>query len=165
MKTAFRLLTVFVFAMSGFLPGVANTRFISPLSVEANEFETMMEKIRTEFAKSPSIDDALSKYNATNGSFTDIDYSKEDRTDWEPLTHIDRVYDFVFAYTNPSNKYYESEALYEKIVAALNYWYQRNPYCDNWWYNQIAEPQRIGVLLIQMRTRSEEHTSELQSRE
>lgn len=164
MKTAFRLLTVFVFAMSGFLPGVANTRFISPLSVEANEFETMMEKIRTEFAKSPSIDDALSKYNATNGSFTDIDYSKEDRTDWEPLTHIDRVYDFVFAYTNPSNKYYESEALYEKIVAALNYWYQRNPYCDNWWYNQIAEPQRIGVLLIQMRTGKQQIPADLENR-
>lgn len=164
MKTAFRLLTVFVFAMSGFLPGVANTRFISPLSVEANEFETMMEKIRTEFAKSPSIDDALSKYNVTDGSFTDIDYSKEDRTDWEPLTHIDRVYDFVFAYTNPSNKYYESEALYEKIVAALNYWYQRNPYCDNWWYNQIAEPQRIGVLLIQMRTGKQQIPADLENR-
>lgn len=164
MKTAFRLLTVFVFAMSGFLPGVANTRFISPLSVEANEFETMMEKIRAEFAKSPSIDDALSKYNATNGSFTDIDYSKEDRTDWEPLTHIDRVYDFVFAYTNPGNKYYESEALYEKIVAALNYWYQRNPYCDNWWYNQIAEPQRIGVLLIQMRTGKQQIPADLENR-
>lgn len=164
MKTAFRLLTVFVFAMSGFLPGVANTRFISPLSVEANEFETMMEKIRAEFAKSPSIDDALSKYNATNGSFTDIDYSKEDRTDWEPLTHIDRVYDFVFAYTNPGNKYYESEALYEKIVAALNYWYQRNPYCDNWWYNQIAEPQRIGVLLIQMRIGKQQIPADLENR-
>lgn len=164
MKTAFRLLTVFVFAMSGFLPGVANTRFILPLSVEANEFETMMEKVRAEFAKSPSIDDALSKYNATDGSFTDIDYSKEDRTDWEPLTHIDRVYDFVFAYTNPSNKYYESEALYEKIVAALNYWYQRNPYCDNWWYNQIAEPQRIGVLLIQMRTGKQQIPADLENR-
>lgn len=164
MKTAFRLLIVFVFAMSGFLPGVANTRFISPLSVEANEFETMMEKIRAEFAKSPSIDDALSKYNATDGSFTDIDYSKEDRTDWEPLTHIDRVYDFVFAYTNPGNKYYESEALYEKIVAALNYWYQRNPYCDNWWYNQIAEPQRIGVLLIQMRTGKQQIPADLENR-
>ena len=106
----------------------------------------------------------MSKYNATDGSFTDIDYSKEDRTDWEPLTHIDRVYDFVFAYTNPGNKYYESEALYEKIVAALNYWYQRNPYCDNWWYNQIAEPQRIGVLLIQMRTGKQQIPADLENR-
>lgn len=164
MKTAFHLLIVFVFAMSGFLPGVANTRFISPLSVETNEFETMMEKVRAEFAKSPSIDDALSKYNATDGSFTDIDYSKEDRTDWEPLTHIDRVYDFVFAYTNPGNKYYESDALYEKIVAALDYWYQRNPYCDNWWYNMVAEPQRIGVLLIQMRTGKQQIPADLENR-
>lgn len=164
MRTIFRLVSMFVFAMSGVVPGIANMHFMSPLSVETNEFETMMEKVRTEFVKNPSIDDALGRYNAVNGSFTDIDYSKEDRTDWEPLIHIDRIYDFVFAYTNPVNKYYENDALYEKIVAALEYWYQRNPYCDNWWYNQIAEPQRIGVLLIQMRTGKQQIPADLEKR-
>lgn len=164
MRTIFRLVSMFVLAMSGFMPGIANTHFMSPLSVETNEFESMMEKVRVEFVKNPSIDDALGKYNATDGSFTDIDYSKEDRTDWEPLIHIDRVYDFVFAYTNPANKYYENDALYDKIVAALEYWYQRNPYCNNWWYNQIAEPQRIGVLLIQMRSGKQQLPADLESR-
>lgn len=164
MKTAFRLLTVFVFAMFGFLPGVANTRFISPLSVEANEFEIMMEKVRADFVRNPSIDDALSKYNATNGSFIDIDYNKDAIAEWESLSHLDRVYDFVFAYTNPGNKYYESTALYEKIVTALDYWYQRNPYCSSWWFNMVAEPQRIGVLLIQMRTGKQQIPVDLENR-
>ena len=104
-----------------------------------------------DFVHNPSIESALSKYNPADGSFTDIDYSRTDRTNWEPLIHIDRISDFVFAYTNEENKYFQDEALYDKIVAALEYWYRRNPNCSNWWYNQIAEPQKTGVLLIQMR--------------
>ena len=152
MRTVFRCMVVLVVLAVPFLPSMANTRLLSPSPGEVNEFEMLMDKIRMDFAGNPSIDEYLAKYNAADGSFTDIDYSRTDRTNWEPLIHVDRVYDFVFAYTNPENKYYRQEALYNKIVAALEYWYQRNPNCSNWWYNQIAEPQRMGVLLIQMRT-------------
>ena len=76
-----------------------------------------------DFVHNPSIESALSKYNPADGSFTDIDYSRTDRTNWEPLIHIDRISDFVFAYTNEENKYFQDEALYDKIVAALEYWY------------------------------------------
>lgn len=68
-----------------------------------------------------------------------------------PLIHVDRLYDFVFAYTHPKNSYYQNEDLYHKIVKGLEYWHHRNPHCNNWWYNQIAEPQKLGILLIQMR--------------
>lgn len=135
-----------------------------PSPAQANEFEQLMDKIRLEFATNPSIDSLLTKYDAANGSFTDIDYSREERTNWGPLTHINRVYDFVFAYTNPRNRYYEQEELYHKIVAALDYWYQRNPQCNNWWYNQIAEPQLLGVLLIQMRTGKKLIPAELETK-
>ena len=40
--------------------------------------------------------------------------------------------------------------LYHKIVKGLEYWHHRNPHCNNWWYNQIAEPQKLSILLIQM---------------
>lgn len=163
MRTVFRCMVGIIFAMF-FLPVMANARFSFPLPGEVNEFEMLMEKIRMDFTVNPSIDGLLAKYNAVDGSFTDIDYSRTDRTNWEPLIHIDRVYDFVFAYTNPENKYYQQEALYNKIVAALEYWYQRNPNCSNWWYNQIAEPQRIGVLLIQMRVGKRHIPADLEHR-
>ena len=57
-----------------------------------------------------------------------MDYSRRDRTNWEPLTHIDRLYDFAFAYTNPQNTYYQNEDIYNKIVKGLEYWYERNRY-------------------------------------
>ena len=132
MRTVFRCIVVLVVFAVSFLPTIVNARLLPPSPGEVNEFEMLMDKIRADFAGNPSIDEYLTKYNAADGSFTDIDYSRTDRTNWEPLIHIDRVYDFVFAYTNPKNKHYRQEALYSKIVAALEYWYRRNPNCSNW---------------------------------
>lgn len=117
-----------------------------------NEFETLMKKIRQDFAQNPHIEEALKKYNEKDGSFTDIDYSSIQRTKWPPMTHIERLYDFAFAYTTPKNRYYKDKLLFDKIQKGLEYWHERNPWCHNWWYNQIAEPQCLGILLIQMRT-------------
>lgn len=120
-----------------------------------NEYQLLMEKIRQDFATNPpvkKIDEALKTYNETDGSFTDVDYASIQRTNWPPLKHIERLYDCAFAYTIPGNCYYNDESLYNKIVKGLEFWYERNPWCHNWWYNQIAEPQQLGVMLIQLRT-------------
>lgn len=135
--------------------------------LHANEFSQLMSKIRQDFACNPSresIEKALSTYNPDNGSFTDVDYASIQRTNWPPLTHIDRLYDFAFAYTTPGNPYYEDEALFQKTVKGLEYWYERNPWCHNWWYNQIAEPQRLGILLIQLRTGKLQIPAELEQK-
>lgn len=107
--------------------------------VKDNEFEQLMQKIRQDFADNPSSDkiaEELKTYNEADGSFTDVDYASIQRTNWPPLIHIDRLYDFAFAYTNPQNSHYEDEALYNTIVKGLEYWHERNPWCHNWWYNQ-----------------------------
>jgi len=119
--------------------------------LQNDDFDILMEKIRESFAENPNIDKALELYDDIQGCFIDIDYARRDRTNWMPLIHVDRLYDFAFAYTNPQNSYYQKEELYHKIIKGLEYWFHRNPYCNNWWYNQIAEPQKLGILLIQMR--------------
>lgn len=118
---------------------------------KSDEFEVLMEKIRVNFAGNPDIKGFLNKYDPVQGCFTDVDYSRKDRTNWEPLIHVNRLYDLAFAYTHSQNAYYQNEEIYQKVVKGLEYWYERNPHCSNWWYNQVAEPQKMGVLLIQMR--------------
>ena len=130
----------------------------------SDEFETLMQKIRQDFTANPSIEAALAKYNGKDGSFTDVDYASIQRTNWPPLVHVDRISDFVFAYTHPGNEHFGEDALYEKIVKGLEFWHERNPWCHNWWYNQIAEPQRLGVLLIQMRTGQKQLPADLETR-
>lgn len=100
--------------------------------------------------KNPSIDKNLALFQE-NGSFSDIDYDDTQMTNWTPIQHIERLSDFVYAYTNEKNKYYQNEDLYQKIVKGLEYWYDVDSESDNWWHNQISEPQKLGVLLIQMR--------------
>lgn len=79
---------------------------------QGNEFEALMQKIRQDFAQNPDITQGLEKYNVQDGSFTDVDYASIQRTNWPPLVHINRISDFVFAYTNPENRYYQDEDLY-----------------------------------------------------
>lgn len=132
-----------------------------------NEFQLLMQKIRQDFAVNPpakKIEEALKNYNEADGSFADVDYASIQRTLWPPLLHIDRLYDFAFAYTTPGNSYYGNEELFDKIVKGLEYWYERNPWCHNWWYNQIAEPQRLGVMLIQLRTGKKQIPAELENK-
>lgn len=119
--------------------------------LQNDDFDILMKKIRDGVTENPNIDKALELYDDVQGCFIDIDYARRDRTNWMPLIHVDRLYDFVFAYTHPKNSYYQNEDLYHKIVKGLEYWQHRNPHCNNWWYNQIAEPQKLGILLIQMR--------------
>ena len=125
-----------------------------------SDFEILMQKIRKDFSKNPSIDEALSCYR--EGAFTDVDYGSIRRTDWPPLIHLQRVSDFVFAYTNPDNPYYADDRLFDRIQAGLEFWHERNPWCHNWWYNQIAEPQCMGILLVQMRTGARKLPQELE---
>ena len=156
-------LIIFLF-ISSIISVKASVATNSNLPGNEDEFEVLMQKIRLDFAKNPSIDEALKKYNETDGSFSDVDYGSIQRTKWPPLEHVDRLYDFAFAYTNPKNKYYKDESLFTKIEKGLEYWHERNPWCHNWWYNQIAEPQRLGVLLIQMRIGEKHLNTELENK-
>lgn len=132
-----------------------------------NEFEILMNRIRQSFAKNPTdemIEKSLQAYDSVNGSFKDIDYGNILDTGWPPMLHLNRIYDFVFAYAHPQNKYYKNNLLYDKINKGLTFWHQCNPQCHNWWYNQIAAPQCIGILLIQMRIGEKRIPTELESK-
>jgi chondroitin AC lyase len=128
-----------------------------------NDYEMFMEKIRNTTIKNPSIDKNLALFQE-NGSFSDIDYDDTQMTNWTPIKHIERLSDFVYAYTNEKNKYYQNEDLYQKIVKGLEYLYDVDSESDNWWHNQISEPQKLGVLLIQMRIGKKQIPQELETK-
>lgn len=128
-----------------------------------NDYEMFMEKIRNTTIKNPSIDKNLALFQE-NGSFSDIDYNDTQMTNWTPIKHIERLSDFVYAYTNEKNKYYQNEDLYQKIVKGLEYWYDVDSESDNWWHNQISEPQKLGVLFIQMRIGKKQIPQELETK-
>jgi chondroitin AC lyase len=123
---------------------------------QAEMFELIISRIQEDNSANirADLDSAIAsslKFWTTDGAFSDVDYADTSRTGWRPMWHISRLYDFALAYVTPSSAYYESDELFNKITVGLEYWFERNPDSDNWWQNQIGEPQRLGLLLIQMR--------------
>lgn len=88
----------------------------------------------------------------SDGSFADINYADKSATNWQPQTHLDRLKPIITAYTLPTSKFYSKEDVYNKIVSMLSYWHNANPKSTNWYMQEIACPQRMGVLLLIMRT-------------
>ena len=86
------------------------------------------------------------------GAFPDIDYTNRAQTVWEPLQHLNRVYSLAVAYTAESSRYKDNPEVFRAIVNALTYWYETHPTSTNWYMQQIACPQRVGIILILMRS-------------
>lgn len=99
-----------------------------------------------------------------DGSFSDIDYDDRSQTAWKPLAHLKRMKYMILSYTSPSSKYYKNKKLYDQIVKMFNYWYDKHPLSTNWYNQQIASPQRIGVMLILMRSGHKQLPKELETK-
>ncbi|MDR3046957.1 MAG: hypothetical protein LBU51_04990, partial [Bacteroidales bacterium] len=88
------------------------------------------------------------------GAFIDVNYSDKNRTDWKPLTHLDRIKTIAEAFTDHRSVYYGNVQLLHSITKLMDYWYFRDPRSDNWWFQKIASCQRMGIILIIMRAGS-----------
>lgn len=86
-----------------------------------------------------------------DSSFSDIDYRNDDRTVWKPLNHLVRMKQFIAGYISPDSKYYKNDELHESICRAAAFWYEHDPRSHNWYYQYIATPQHMGVVMILMR--------------
>lgn len=89
-----------------------------------------------------------------NGFFPDVDYAdtQGNAYNWKATQHLNKLIDMAYVYTMDNSPEKGNTALYNAIVAGVKAWTNTHPSaCSNWWYNQIAEPQRLGTLLIQMR--------------
>lgn len=162
MNVSLKTLTVAAAITCSITPNWASP-FTQASTQNQSDYEMFMEKIRNSTAHNPSIDKELTLFQE-NGSFSDIDYDDTQMTNWTPIKHVERLSDFVYAYTNPQNSYYQNEELYQKIVKGLEYWYNVDSESDNWWHNQISEPQKLGVLLIQMRIGKKQVPKELETK-
>jgi chondroitin AC lyase len=131
-------------------------------------FDGMMEIIRNEKKRGINISQLATTVNAYvynqsgvcnvaaggNGFFPDIDYSdtQGNAYNWKSTQHLDRLINMALVYTVDGSPKQGDNALFAAIEAGTRAWTNSHPAaCGNWWYNQIAEPQRLGTLLILMR--------------
>ncbi len=82
-----------------------------------------------------------------NGSWMDVDYGDRDN-EWNPLVALDRILVMSHAFSLPESNLFKDKNLFMGISSALNYWYDVNPECDNWYKNKIAKQMYFGVIAL-----------------
>jgi chondroitin AC lyase len=97
------------------------------------------------------------------GALPSIDYKNRLQTNWEPLEHLDKLKSIVLAYTMDGSKYTGDARVYNVIEKMLQYWYDADPTSTNWYMQQIAVPQRIGIILILMRSGAQALPAQLEN--
>lgn len=133
-------------------------------TIMARVREGNLSKIKDLSVHKQKVDKALAYYDAETGAFRDIDYDSKEKNVWDPVKHVDRLYDMAAAYTLPGTSFYGDKNLYSKIVKGFEYWCVKHPYCPNWWFNQVSVPRTIGLTLIVMRSGKEQIPENLEYR-
>jgi len=129
----------------------------SVLGQTTSEYETIMQQVRESLIAGTGITGLTSSVTSTlsaiqsDGSWTDINYADHTSTVWSADTHLTRVKNFALAYVMPNSSYYGNSTLFQAIVNSLTYWDVKDPQHDNWWWNQISSPQKVGQILILLR--------------
>ncbi len=101
-------------------------------------------------------------YYAEDGSFSDIDYNRKDKGNWQPIQHLERLDRMAAAYITQGSIFYKDKELYSKIVSMLRFWQDRNPRSDNWWYNQIGAPRLLALDLVLLRSGNQKIPDDLE---
>lgn len=118
------------------------------------EYTIIMDRIRADVLSTASnvttLDNGVTSTLATlqpNGSWPDISYAYSSTT-YTADQHINRVKNFVIAYSKSNSSYYHDTTLFNAITSSLTYWDTSDPQSWNWYHNQISNPQTLGEILI-----------------
>lgn len=98
-----------------------------------------------------------------DGSWADINYEDQSNS-WEPQIHYQRLVSMSYSYINPLSAYYMSDEMYGLITKGIEYWLSLNAHSNNWYHNQINEPESFGQILIFMRKGAKHLSTEIEER-
>lgn len=81
----------------------------------------------------------------TDGTWEDIDYTREDATHWPPSVHTARLAELAEVYSVT-----QDEVVKEAVLRGLRFWAEEDPQSTNWWWNCIWSPARLSKTLLLM---------------
>lgn len=114
------------------------------------EIDILFDRLKQQYVDSGSYSLSFGD-PSSDGSWADINYADTSRTGWIPQKHVSRIEYMTRAYSKPSSSSYQDPTLFANIEKALNYWYDRKPTSDNWWWLDIGQCGPIGRTLIMLK--------------
>ncbi len=80
---------------------------------------------------------------SSDGSWNDIDYNDQNPSDWNPIKHLERIKCIaVFSIKTGDNRAKVS------VCQGLKFWFDNNPVCVNWWYNDIGKQIQLREIAV-----------------
>ncbi len=85
-----------------------------------------------------------------DGSWTDINYYDTKHSGWEPKIHAERILKLAKYYYQKKESLPATELsrITDNIHKAMAFWFNNQPVCKNWWYNEIGIPCALGPAFL-----------------
>lgn len=122
-------------------------------SGQSNDFAILRSRLRADVLESCPGHKEVAHYVRTiepDGSWRDINYGDQRRSNWAPTVHLNRLRGMASAYQSESHPLHEDPELDRAVHSALGNWLDNRYTCRNWWYNVIHVPTVMGKILIVM---------------
>lgn len=116
-----------------------------------SDIEQIKSRIYQETAKSEVNDTRVEELLTTitsNGIWPEINYEDVSRTGFEHRFHLSNLVTLAHAYRTNNSRFHQSQRVKQTIELALNHWVEKDYQCDNWWYNQIGNPNALVTLML-----------------
>ncbi len=114
---------------------VVRRRFISDLLETAPDASEVRELLST---------------LSDNGSWPDINYKDVSNTGWEHDRHWANMLTLSAAYRHPGSAFRGRASVRSAVLAALDFWLERDFQCKNWYKNIISTPRDLSSVLLLM---------------
>lgn len=87
-----------------------------------------------------------------DGSWNDIDYNTVNIR-FDAGKHLNRLLNMALGYIKIESPYQNSDAVLNKILLGLDFFFIKNPTSSNWWYIDIGAPQKYMNILLLLKGR------------
>lgn len=133
------------------LETISSKRDIADYTLVSKKGTENSSDMRELYLKVPLSDEELEEMLSLlrpDGSWTDIDYSDRKRSGWEPMKHALRLHRLSIRYAKTGD-----ETILDAIHRAMAWWFDTEPVCTNWWYNEIGIPREMGPAFLLLKDR------------
>ncbi len=126
--------------------------FLLPVSASADDYRKAEERIRSgllagKLLPAPEVGKLLEDQNP-DGSWKDIDYDSQIRSNWYSAGHLRRVRDLARLWAKPDQPYFHNPEVGDAVRRAVAEWSAKKRQCVNWWWNDIYVPEAMADTLL-----------------
>jgi len=127
-------------------------RLNPPVAKAQAQADSILVRFKRLLYTSPRMDEAsvanlVSRYDPVK-QWPDVDYSDQQRANWQLLTHLSRIAVIALEWSDPGSGHFHDSAWWSVINHALDHWLEKRYHNSNWWQNEIGVPQGMRTILV-----------------